>query len=132
MREETPLLLPFNASSSRRTNSQRSRPPPSSSGGPLESHYWDWLPSGQESNNHLERSWRRRLFLLITEPETSFLSAIFYAVLILAIFASNLLMIMQTMNEWQFTPDDCRSCGGYVSKKGLIPRTCVDLDILLT
>lgn len=71
-----------------------------------------WLPSDKEDSSLEERSWKRRLFLLLTEPETSLGSAIFYFVLIFAIFASNIIMIMQTMKQFQFTPDDCRSCGG--------------------
>jgi hypothetical protein len=58
------------------------------------------------------RSWKRRVFLLLTEPESSIGSAAFYFVLIFAIFASNVIMILQTMDAWQFTPTDCHSCGG--------------------
>lgn len=71
-----------------------------------------WIPSEIDSINEESRSWRRRLFLLITEPETSFLSACFYVLLIIAIVASILLMILQTMDAWQYTPTDCWSCGG--------------------
>eukprot|EP00934_Nitzschia_sp_Nitz4_P002497 Nitzschia sp. Nitz4//scaffold302_size22357//17178//18852//NITZ4_008561-RA/size22357-processed-gene-0.13-mRNA-1//-1//CDS//3329547038//2487//frame0 len=81
----------------------------------FEIHFSDLIPSDQEVLFHHQRSWRRRMFLLITEPETSLLSAIFYAALVVAIFASNSIMIMQTMDAWQFTPDDCRTCGGNIT-----------------
>ena len=71
-----------------------------------------WMPDDEDST-----SWRGRIFLLITEPETSVLSAVFYVVLMSAIFASNVVMVMQTMDAWQFTPDDCVVCGGYVTGK---------------
>jgi Ion transport protein len=61
------------------------------------------------------RSLRRRVFLLLTEPETSIGSAVFFAVLVVTISLSNIVMMMQTMERWQFTPTDCRSCGGPVS-----------------
>jgi hypothetical protein len=73
-----------------------------------------WIPSDQETNMEGSRSWERRLFLLLTEPELSVGSAVFYFILIFAIFVSNVIMIMQTMDSWQFIPTDCRSCGGCV------------------
>lgn len=78
-----------------------------------------WVPgeteAPQKPNDHdRSRSWRRRLFLVLTEPETSFVSAVFFGVLILAIALTNILMIMQTMDYYQFVPTDCVSCGGYV------------------
>jgi hypothetical protein len=71
-----------------------------------------WMPSDEEESSSKVRSWKRRFFLLLTEPESSFGSVVFYFVLIFAIFASNIIMIMQTMKAWQFTPTDCHSCGG--------------------
>jgi hypothetical protein len=61
-----------------------------------------------------KRGIRRRMFLLLTEPQTSIGSALFYAVLISFIVVSNLFEIMQTVDTWQFTPTDCIMCGGYV------------------
>lgn len=61
------------------------------------------------------RSLRRRVFLVLTEPDTSRVSAIFFGVLVVTIALMNIVMIMQTMSRWQFTPTDCRSCGGSVS-----------------
>lgn len=60
------------------------------------------------SKTHLashHRSIRRRIFLLLTEPTTSYASAIFFVILIITITASNIIMIMQTMDAFQFTPD---------------------------
>jgi hypothetical protein len=62
--------------------------------------------------DRIRRSWRRRLFLVLTEPDTSIASASFFFVLILAISLSNIIGIMQTMDAWQFIPTDCITCGG--------------------
>lgn len=62
--------------------------------------------------HYLHRSIKRRMFLFLSEPTSSKGSAIFYLVVILAILTINIVMVMQTMNHWQFTPDDCISCGG--------------------
>ena len=58
------------------------------------------------------RSIKRRMFLFLSEPTSSKGSAIFYLVLISAILTINIVMVMQTMDYWQYTPDDCISCGG--------------------
>lgn len=73
-----------------------------------------WKPSsrGQSKQRYSHRSLRRRIFLLLTEPATSYVSAIFFTILIIAITASNVIMILQTMQAYQFTPSDCVSCGG--------------------
>jgi len=75
--------------------------------------------SGLMINHHnrsrTKRSWKRRIFLLLTEPNTSILSAIFFTILVLSITAMNAVMIAQTMTVFQFTPIDCRACGGDVS-----------------
>uniref|UniRef100_A0A7S4R2T9 Uncharacterized protein n=1 Tax=Ditylum brightwellii TaxID=49249 RepID=A0A7S4R2T9_9STRA len=60
----------------------------------------------------VERSLRRRIHLLLTEPDTSIVSAIFFTLLIIMIFLSNIIMMMQTMQNYQVTPDDCKLCGG--------------------
>mmetsp|Transcript_18230 Transcript_18230/g.45288 ORF Transcript_18230/g.45288 Transcript_18230/m.45288 type:complete len:504 (-) Transcript_18230:197-1708(-) len=62
------------------------------------------------------RGFRRRLFLFLTEPSSSWLSAIFFFFLIVAIFMSNLIMILQTMSSFQYRPTECKFCeedGGY-------------------
>jgi hypothetical protein len=77
-----------------------------------------WIPdSTEQASDNSEgrtRSWNRRLFLFLTEPESSYGSAIFYVLLMTAIFMANVVMIIQTMDYWQFTPINCHSCGGYV------------------
>ena len=57
------------------------------------------------------RNWRRRLFLILTEPDSSIVSAIFYALLIFTIFLSNIIMMMETMDWFQDTPATCDICG---------------------
>ena len=57
------------------------------------------------------RGLRRRLFLFLTEPSSSWLSAIFFLLLIIAIFMSNLVIIMQTMSSFQYRPTECQFCG---------------------
>lgn len=61
------------------------------------------------------RSFRRLLFLILTEPDTSVASAVFFVILVVTISVQNAVMIAQTMPAWQWTPDDCRSCGGSTS-----------------
>lgn len=55
---------------------------------------------------------QRRIFLFLTEPQTSIASFIFFAILVLAITFSCILMMLQTMSSFQFKPDDCIICGG--------------------
>jgi hypothetical protein len=62
-------------------------------------------PRRHNKSHPSQRSIRRRIFLLLTEPTTSYASAIFFVILIITITASNVIMIMQTMNAYQFTPD---------------------------
>lgn len=62
------------------------------------------------------RGFRRRLFLFLTEPSSSWLSAGFFFFLIVAIFMSNAIMILQTMSSFQYRPTECDFCeedGGY-------------------
>jgi Ion transport protein len=72
------------------------------------------VPVGRYSVRRIShpRSMKRRLFLILTEPETSFASASFFALLVVTITMMNLVMILQTMHFCQFTPLDCESCGG--------------------
>ena len=75
------------------------------------------------------RSWRRRIFLLVTEPDTSLLSALFFVALIVAIMLMNGLMMLQTMEFLQYTPTDCVFCGGDVTYM-FDPDDHVDLSIV--
>jgi Ion transport protein len=61
------------------------------------------------------RSLRRRFFLFLTEPNTSVGSALFFVVLVASILLMNIIMILQTMDCFQYIPTDCRTCGGPVS-----------------
>jgi len=63
-----------------------------------------WIPKEWEGNGNRRytRSFRRRLFLLLTEPDSSIASAMFYALLMGAIFAVNIIMMLQTMDSYQF------------------------------
>lgn len=54
----------------------------------------------------------RRIFLFLTEPQTSIASFIFFVILVVAITFSCVLMMLQTMPSFQFKPDDCVICGG--------------------
>lgn len=56
------------------------------------------------------RSFRRRMYLFLTEPSSSWLSAVFFFFLIVAISMSNLIMIMETMSSFQYRPTKCYFC----------------------
>ena len=56
------------------------------------------------------RSFRRRIFLLLTEPQTSILSAIIFAVYFIMLLCSVIIMMIQTMRHFQYTPDQCEYC----------------------
>jgi hypothetical protein len=70
------------------------------------------LDHHHQPKHYLHRSIKRRIFLFLSEPTSSKGSAIFFLVVISAILAINIVMVMQTMNHWQYTPDDCITCGG--------------------
>jgi len=66
-----------------------------------------------------KRSFRRRLFLLLTEPQTSYLSLAFFTIYFLMLLASVLVMMMQTMHWFQYTPSNCDFCDfGRISGSG--------------
>ena len=69
----------------------------------------------QHHHHRTPRSLKRRIFLFLTEPDSSVASAAFFVLLLICISAMNVVMMMQTMSAWQFTPDDCRTCGGPTS-----------------
>lgn len=73
-------------------------------------------PRDRSSPRRHQRSFRRRLFLFLTEPSSSWLSAVFFVLLIVAISISNLIIIMQTMSSFQYRPTECKFCakdGGF-------------------
>jgi hypothetical protein len=67
-----------------------------------------WLPGDYRGHRSIKRS----IFLLLTEPSSSVASLVFFTILIVLIALSNIIMILQTMDPWQFTPSDCVTCGG--------------------
>lgn len=71
--------------------------------------------SHHKSYSRQARSLKRRVFLCLTEPDTSIASAVFFFVLVISITLMNVVMMMQTMQAFQFTPTDCRTCGGPVT-----------------
>jgi hypothetical protein len=121
-REDTPLLSSSSRSSNSKDDAENQRD--------IWSHRWipgnveeedkpkDVVHASQPPRRHRRhstsrhRSWRRRIFLLLTDPTTSYFSMIFFVIVMIAIFAINVIMVMQTMDVYQFTPTDCVSCGG--------------------
>lgn len=68
---------------------------------------------GQGKYVRLKRTIRRRIFLLLTEPESSIFSAVFFMILITTIALSNIVMMMQTMDYFNFSipnNDNCDEC----------------------
>mmetsp|Transcript_21216 Transcript_21216/g.27343 ORF Transcript_21216/g.27343 Transcript_21216/m.27343 type:complete len:475 (-) Transcript_21216:811-2235(-) len=55
---------------------------------------------------------RERIFLLLTEPESSPAATLLFVSLVVMIFASVLIMMLQTMPRYQHTPNSCTFCGG--------------------
>lgn len=57
-----------------------------------------------------KRSVRRKIFLIMTDPSSSYLSLSFFYILSLMILSSNIVMIMETMRNFQYIPNDCEFC----------------------
>ncbi len=57
-----------------------------------------------------ERTLKRRLFLMLTEPQTSIVSAVFFALYFILVLGSVVVMMMQTMRYFQYTPQTCSFC----------------------
>lgn len=72
-----------------------------------------WLVS--QSRFHLPLPTHIRHLSHIQTPESSWGATIFFVILIALIAFSNILMVIQTMDAWQFVPTDCVTCGGNVS-----------------
>jgi len=72
-------------------------------------------PFRSPSQKHWFEKERQQLFLLLTVPESSWGATVFFVILIALIAFSNVLMVIQTMDSWQFVPTDCVTCGGSVS-----------------
>ena len=85
-----------------------------------------YLPRGEEESSvdvdvdidhdktisYHHRNFRRKLFLLLTEPESSIASATVFAVLVVMISLSVVIMVIQTLPMYQYTPINCKMCGG--------------------
>jgi hypothetical protein len=72
------------------------------------------LSGGMGSNSgplRVKRSFRRRVFLLLTEPQTSILSVTFFVLYFIILVGSVLIMMMQTTRAFQYTPKQCEFCG---------------------
>ena len=67
------------------------------------------------SEGFRQRSFRRRLFLVLTEPQTSILSAIIFGVYFAMLICSVTVMMMQTMRHFQYTPEKCNFCHDGIS-----------------
>lgn len=87
-------------------------PPPGSASGGEGDRRMVHSDQRRRGGRSRRRSVRRRFFLFLTEPDSSLCSAAFFFVLIFAIFLSNVIMVMQTMDTFQYTPTDCHVCGG--------------------
>ena len=61
------------------------------------------------------RSLRRRIFLLLTEPQTSILSAVVFTIYFIMLLASVTVMMMQTVRMFQYTPKECTFCDTGIS-----------------
>ena len=56
------------------------------------------------------RTIRRRIFLMMTDPTSSILSLIFFVILTIMICSSNIVMMLETMEKFQYIPDECEYC----------------------
>ena len=59
------------------------------------------------------KSMRRSIFLLLTDPRSSILSMICFAIIIFMMVLSNIVMVMETLDRFEYTPDDCDYCQAY-------------------
>lgn len=60
-----------------------------------------------------KRSMRRRIYVLLTDPHSSILSALTTAVIFFMIICSNIVMVLQTLDQFEYTPSKCRFCDEY-------------------
>ncbi len=68
---------------------------------------------GDKDPPPIKRSWRHRLYLILTDPRSSILSAIVYGFIVFLIVVSNLVIMMKTMDYFQYTPHQCVFCDRY-------------------
>jgi len=84
----------------------------------MDHHY---VPAAFASNHAHRRSTALRVFLFLTEPNSSLASAVFYIVLISAIFLQNIILVLQTMPAGQVIPEKCDYCAPNSSTSCLCP-----------
>ena len=75
----------------------------------------DSLDAFMNPNPRIKRSIRRRMYLLITDPSSSILSAICTILIYLMIICSNFVLIAQTLDTFEYTPESCHFCHQYFS-----------------
>ena len=75
----------------------------------------DSLDAYMDRNPRKKRSMRRRLYLLITDPTSSILSAICTLLIYLMIICSNVVLVFQTLDTFEYTPESCHFCDQYFS-----------------
>jgi hypothetical protein len=63
-----------------------------------------------------KRSMRRRIYVLLTDPHSSILSALTTAVIFFMIIGSNIVMVLQTLDQFEYTPSNCRFCDEYYER----------------
>lgn len=62
------------------------------------------------------RTLRRRIFIMMTDPTSSILSLIFFVILTIMICSSNIVMMLETMENFQYIPDECEYCANRTPK----------------
>jgi len=62
-----------------------------------------------------KRSLRRRLYLLLTDPTSSIISALCTALIFAMIICSNVVLVAQTLDTFEYTPQSCHFCQQYFS-----------------
>lgn len=77
--------------------------------------------SDHDSLEHLDpprsprkkRSMRRRIYVLLTDPQSSILSALCTAIIFFMIICSNFVMVLQTLDRFEYKPSSCHFCDEY-------------------
>lgn len=62
-----------------------------------------------------KRSLRRRIYLLLTDPTSSIISALCTALIFVMIICSNVVLVAQTLDTFEYTPQSCYFCEQYFS-----------------
>ncbi len=65
------------------------------------------------SGAHRRRSWRHRVFLLLTDPMSSILSSLCFVMIAIMILCSNIALIIQTLDKFEYTPSKCDFCDNF-------------------